>query len=49
VIAMLNKFHHSELEIPNAATVAAMQDAREGGLPSFDSVSELLAELDAEN
>jgi hypothetical protein len=46
---MLDKLHHSELEIPNAATIAAMQEAREGGLLSFDSISELLADLDAEN
>jgi hypothetical protein len=35
--------------LPNAATVAAMQDARNGGLPSFRSVSDLMADLKAED
>jgi len=42
---MPDKVTPSELEIPNAATEAAMQEAREGGLPSFDSVSALIADL----
>jgi len=38
----------SELDVPNAATVAAMQEARKGGLPSFNSVSDLMDDLNAE-
>jgi len=32
---------------PNAATAAAMQEARHGGLPSFRNVSDLMADLNA--
>jgi hypothetical protein len=32
---------------PNAATEAAMQEARKGGLPSFRNVSDLMADLNA--
>jgi hypothetical protein len=32
--------------LPNAATVAAMREAR-GGLPSFHDVSDLMADLNA--
>jgi DNA-damage-inducible protein J len=38
-----------ELKVPNAATAAAMKEARGGGLKSFDGVSELMANLDAED
>jgi len=38
-----------EVRIPNAATVAAMQEARNGGLPSFRRVSNLLADLNADD
>jgi DNA-damage-inducible protein J len=31
--------------IPNAATIAAMKEARAGNLPSFDSVEALMADL----
>lgn len=34
---------------PNAVTVAAMRDAHTGGLKRFDSVAELMAELDADD
>lgn len=34
---------------PNAETIAAMREARRGGLPSFDSVEELMADLNAED
>ena len=35
--------------IPNATTIAAMKEARRGGLASFDSIEELMADLDAED
>jgi DNA-damage-inducible protein J len=35
--------------IPNATTIAAMKEARRGGLASFDNVEELMADLDAED
>ena len=38
-----------EVKVPNAKTVAAMREARKGGLPSFDNVSDLLADLNAED
>jgi DNA-damage-inducible protein J len=38
-----------EVKIPNAGTVAAMQEARKGGLPSFRNVSDLMADLNAED
>ncbi len=38
-----------EVKAPNAATAAAMQEARHGGLPSFDNVSDLMADLNAED
>jgi DNA-damage-inducible protein J len=31
--------------VPNAETVAAMQEARKGGLPRFNSVEALMADL----
>ena len=38
-----------EVKAPNAETAAAMREARKGGLASFDSVSDLLADLNAED
>ncbi len=38
-----------EIKVPNAATAAAMQEAHTGGLPSFDAVSALMADLNAED
>jgi len=35
--------------IPNATTIAAMEEARRGGLPRFDTVQELLDDLNAED
>ncbi len=35
--------------VPNAETVAAMQDARAGGLKRFNSVADLMADLDADD
>jgi DNA-damage-inducible protein J len=35
--------------IPNATTLAAMKEARRGGLASFDSVDGLMADLDEED
>ena len=34
---------------PNAATIAAMQEARKGNLKSFDSIEALMADLDADD
>ena len=36
-----------EVRVPNAATAAAMQEARKGHLPAFDTVSALMADLNA--
>jgi len=38
-----------EIKVPNAATAAAMQEARHGGLPSFETVSGLMADLNAKD
>lgn len=38
-----------EVKVPNAETIAAMRQARKGGLPSFDNVSDALADLNAED
>ncbi|MGO9864074.1 MAG: type II toxin-antitoxin system RelB/DinJ family antitoxin [Terriglobales bacterium] len=38
-----------EVKTPNAVTAAAMQEARKGGLPSFRNVSDLMADLHAED
>jgi len=38
-----------EVKTPNSATTAAMQEARNGGLPSFRNVSDLMADLNAED
>ncbi len=35
--------------IPNATTIAAMKEARAGGLKSFDSVEALMADLHADD
>lgn len=35
--------------IPNAETIAAMEEARRGNLPSFKSVGDLMADLNAED
>jgi DNA-damage-inducible protein J len=34
-----------EVRVPNATTVAAMREARKGGLTSFGTVSDLMADL----
>ncbi|MGB8366628.1 MAG: type II toxin-antitoxin system RelB/DinJ family antitoxin [Rhizomicrobium sp.] len=33
--------------VPNAETIEAMKEARKGGLPRFESVEDLLADLNA--
>jgi len=38
-----------EVKVPNATTAAAMREARKGGLASFDTVSDLMADLNAED
>lgn len=38
-----------EALVPNATTVAAMQEARRGGLPRFGDVAALMADLDADD
>jgi DNA-damage-inducible protein J len=38
-----------EVKVPNAETTTAMQEARKGGLRSFDSVRDLMADLNAED
>jgi DNA-damage-inducible protein J len=38
-----------EVKTPNAATAAAMREARKGGLASFRGVSDLMADLNAED
>lgn len=35
--------------VPNAVTIAAMKEAREGKLASFDSVEALMADLQADD
>jgi len=35
--------------VPNAETIAAMKEARRGTLPSFDSVDDLMADLNAKD
>ena len=35
--------------IPNAETIEAMKEARRGQLRSFDTVDDLMADLDAED
>lgn len=38
-----------DIRVPNAATSAAMGEARKGGLPSFKSVPDVLADLNAKD
>jgi DNA-damage-inducible protein J len=38
-----------EVKVPNAGTAAAMREARKGGLRSFDTVTDLMADLNAED
>ncbi len=38
-----------ELKVPNAETIAAMEEARQGGGKSFNSVEELMADLNADD
>ena len=38
-----------EIKVPNAETRAAMSELEEGAGPSFDSVAELIADLNAED
>ena len=38
-----------DVRVPNAATAAAMQEARRGGLKSFDNVPDLMADLNEED
>ncbi len=38
-----------EVRVPKAVTVAAMKEARRGGLPSFKSVSDLMTDLNADD
>ena len=35
--------------VPNAETIRAVKEARRGGLPAFDSVADLMADLNAED
>jgi len=35
--------------VPNAETIEAMKEARRGNLPSFDTVDELMADLNADD
>ena len=35
--------------VPNAKTIAAMKEARNGGLPRFDSIDALMADLNADD
>ncbi len=44
---MPDKFNPSELEGPNAATKVAMEEARRGGLSSFEGVPDLMDDLNA--
>ena len=38
-----------EVKVPNTVTTAAMREARKGGLPAFNTVSDLMADLNAED
>ncbi|HEY8671385.1 MAG TPA: type II toxin-antitoxin system RelB/DinJ family antitoxin [Terriglobales bacterium] len=38
-----------EVKVPNAATAAAMQEARKGNLSAFNTVSDLMADLNADD
>ena len=35
--------------VPNATTIAAMKEARQGGLKSFSTVQDLMADLNADD
>ncbi len=35
--------------VPNEKTIAAIREARRGGLPAFDTVDDLMADLNAED
>ncbi len=35
--------------VPNAETIAAMEEARRGNLPRFDSIEALMADLNADD
>ena len=35
--------------VPNAETIAAMKEARRGGLPAFDSIDALMNDLNADD
>jgi DNA-damage-inducible protein J len=38
-----------EVKVPNPTTLAAMQEARKGSLPSFNKVADLMADLNAKD
>jgi len=38
-----------EVKVPNTVTAAAMHEARKGGLASFEGVSDLMTDLNAED
>ncbi len=38
-----------EVKVPNAATVAAMKEARKGSLPRFQNVAALMDDLNADD
>ena len=38
-----------DVKVPNATTAAAMREARAGKLPSFRNVSDLMADLNADD
>jgi DNA-damage-inducible protein J len=38
-----------EVKVPNAQSLAAMREARKGPLASFQNVSELMSDLDADD
>lgn len=37
------------VKVPNTATISAMEEARRGGLKSFDNVDDLMADLNEED
>jgi uncharacterized protein (DUF433 family) len=47
VVAFLERA--ATLAVREATTIAAMKEARRGGLASFDSAEELMTDLDAED
>jgi len=46
---MTDEHFPCDSEIPNAATVAAIQEARQGELPTFDNLADLMADLNFED